>query len=48
MTFFKFCKKCEKRFKPTGKYEEYCASCRTELRMKGRKNKLEKIIILPS
>lgn len=44
--FYKrFCKKCQKLFKPTGKYQEFCLNCRFEsnkLRFKNEKVKITK------
>ena len=28
----RICKKCQKRFVPTGKYQQCCEKCRNELR----------------
>ena len=32
--FARLCKKCEKRFVPSGKFVKYCTKCRTEARKK--------------
>lgn len=33
MIFFKYCEKCEKKFKPAGKYSKKCDDCQMK---KGR------------
>jgi tRNA(Ile2) C34 agmatinyltransferase TiaS len=31
MPYFRFCKRCEKTFNPTGKYNFHCEKCRAKI-----------------
>lgn len=41
MTYIRFCKDCERLFKPEGKYTRYCEKCRS-LRFKSASHRINK------